>query len=206
MKNNTVIEFILSTCLSIGMLLSSAAASESALSDDKRALTAPNGVAPLAGVAILLPQDAADVGNHAWSLRLSVPKVVWEIIGKERPKMEWTKIKADVEMLILEFRMGYSGATQLAEQSQNRLVDLNGKRLGRKEALERLGENTPVLVSVSGEMPDPFYLRCVKPDTLIVLLGLPSSREYNLLPTSRGDNKQAEQDGGGQPATRPESK
>ena len=63
-----------------------------------------------------------------------------------------------------------------------------------------------VLVSVSGEMPDPFYLRCVKPDTLIVLLGLPSSREYNLLPTSRGDNKQAEQDGGGQPATRPESK
>jgi hypothetical protein len=36
-----MIDFILSTCLSIGMLLSSAAANESALSDDKGKLTAP---------------------------------------------------------------------------------------------------------------------------------------------------------------------
>jgi hypothetical protein len=151
------------------------------------------------------PKDGDDSREYAWSLKLQVPKVVWEVTGKERPKLEWTRIKADVEMIVLEVDMGYSKATQLAEQGQNRLVDLNGKRLSRDEALKRLGENTPVLVSVSGEMPAPFYLQCSKPDTLIVLFGLPSSREYNLLPTSRGDNRQAE-DGAGQPAIRPESK
>ena len=192
MNSNTVTECVLATCLSMVTLLGSVSASDSAILHDSKSLTAPIGVAPLAGVAKVLPQNAADAGKHAWSLELTVPKVVWEIVGKERPKLEWTKIKADVEMLTLEFRMGYSEETQLAEQSQNRLVDLNGKRLGREEALKRLGENTPVLVSVSGEMPDPFYLQCVKPDTLIVLFGLPSSREYDLLPTSRGDNRQAE--------------
>jgi hypothetical protein len=68
-------------------------------------------------------------------------------------------------------------------------VDLRGKRLDRAEALKRLGENAPILVSVSGEMPDPFYLQCVKPETLIVLIGLPSAREYELLPRSRNDRQ-----------------
>lgn len=145
----------------------------------------PVGLAPLVGIAAALPKDADDSRAYAWSLRLRVPKVVWEIVGEERPKLEWSGIKADVEMVTLEVQMGYSESTQLAEQGQNRLVDLEGRRLTREEAFKRLGEGGTVLVSVSGEMPDPFYLECSKPDTLIVLFGLPSSREYNLLPTSR---------------------
>ena len=107
--------------------------------------------------------------------------------------LDWPRIKADVEMHTLDVEMGYSSEmVQLTEYGQNRLVDLNGRRISREDALKRLGKNTPVLVSVSGEMPDPFYLRCSRPDTLIVLFGLPSSREYNLLPTSRATRQQAQ--------------
>lgn len=189
MNNSRWLKFVVSTCLTIGILVSISIAQESELEDKKRALTAPKGVAPLTGMAIALSQDAAESANHEWSLRLTLPKVMWEIVGIERPKSEWTKIKADVEMRTLELPMAYPMATQLAEVSQNRLVDLRGKRLDRAEALKRLGENAPILVSVSGEMPDPFYLQCVKPETLIVLIGLPSAREYELLPRSRNDRQ-----------------
>ena len=143
------------------------------------------------GLAVALPGDPPITADHAWSLRVQVPKVVWEIAGKRRPKAEWTEIKADVEMKTLQFSMGYDSATQLAERSQNRLVDLNGNRLGREEALKRLGKDTPVLVSIS-DMPDPYYLQFVRPDTLVLLIGLAYSEHYDLLPTSRHDDKHAE--------------
>jgi hypothetical protein len=155
------------------------------------------------GLAVALPADPMVNADYAWSLKVQVPKVVWEIAGKRRPKAEWTEIKTEVEMKTLHFSMGYNRATQLADRSQNRLVDLNGKRLSREGALKRLGKSTPVLVSIS-DMPDPYYLQFVKPDTLVLLIGLADPKDYDLLPTSRHDNKHAEH-GGGQPATRPES-
>ena len=210
MKSSNATTISVVTFLSIGVFFGSAAADDSSAViepvEGKRLLVPPNGIAPLVGIAAAVSKDADDSREYAWSLRLHVPKVVWEITGKERPKREWSRIKADVEMLTLDVQMGYSEATQLSEGSQNRLVDLNGKRLSREEALKRLAENAPVLVSVSGEMPDPFYLRCSKRDTLIVLFGLPSSREYNLLPTSRATRRQAEQDDAVQPATAADSK
>jgi hypothetical protein len=39
-----------------------------------------------------------------------------------------------------------------------------------------------VLISVSGRMPDAFYLQCMRPDTLIVILGIPNSPAPHLLP------------------------
>lgn len=82
----------------------------------------------------------------------------------------------------LTLPMTYHPATQLSEISQNRILDLKKNRLSREEALKRLASSTPVLVSVSGRMPDPFYLQCTKPDTLIVVLGIPSSPAPDLLP------------------------
>ncbi|BCX46971.1 hypothetical protein HAHE_08790 [Haloferula helveola] len=176
------------------------------LPSEGEGLTAtPRGVAPLAGLAAFVPKDADDSRDYAWSVRLSAPKVVWEIVGKERPKIEWTKIEAEVEMVTMDIAMGYSEATQLSERSQNRVVDLGGKRLDREEAMKRLEEDTPVMVSVSGEMPDPFYLRCMKPGTLVILIGLPSAREYDLLPRPRDTDRGASPTGDDPPTDRPEA-
>lgn len=186
MKAYKTAAFFITAFLSFG-LSSGIAAEDASVSESE-----PKGVAPLAAEAVVLPKDADDPREHAWSIRLRVPKVEWEVVGEQRPKREWTKIKADVEMMTLDVNMGYPGATQLSELGQNRLVDIDGKRLSRDEARKRLAESTPVLVSVSGEMPDPFYLRCFKRDTLIVLFGLPTSAEYNLLPTSRATRSEVE--------------
>jgi hypothetical protein len=51
------------------------------------------------------------------------------------------------------------------------VVDLNGTELNREQILERLSKETPVLVSVSGRMPDPFFLQLTRPGALIVVLG-----------------------------------
>ena len=37
--------------------------------------------------------------------------------------------------------------------------------------MTRLAKETPVLVSVTGEMPDAYYLQLTNPDALIVILG-----------------------------------
>jgi hypothetical protein len=209
MKTFSIITISVLTIVSIGLLAGYAPADETAGAakpmEAVKSLATPQGVAPLMGLAVARPNDPSITAEYAWSLKVQVPKVVWEITGKRRPKAEWTEIKADVEMRTLDVSMGYHIATQLAERSQNRLVDLDGKRLSREEALKRLGEDTPVLVSISGDMPDPYYLQFVRRDLLILIIGLAYPEEYSLLPTSRSDNRHSEQDGGG-PATRPKSK
>jgi hypothetical protein len=209
MKTHRITTKCIITFASISLLGSSAPADETAGADKSvkaaDSVATPQGGAPLMGLAVALPEDPTITAEYAWLLKVQVPKIVWQITGKRRPREEWTEIKAEVEMKTLHYSMGYHRATQLADRSQNRLVDLNGKRLSREEALKRLGKDTPVLVSIS-DMPDPYYLQFAKPDTLILLIGLADSEDYDLLPTSRHDDKHAEQDGGGQPAIRPESK
>jgi hypothetical protein len=183
------------TLASIAFLASSAPADDTAGAGKSvkaaDSVPTPQGVAPLMGLAMALPKDPPITADYAWALKVQVPKVVWEITGERRPKAEWTEIKADVEMKTLQLSMGYHMATQLADRSQNRLMDLNGNRISREEALKRLGKDTPVLVSIS-DMPDPYYLKFVKPDTLVLLIGLTDSKDYDLLPTSRHDDKTAE--------------
>ena len=208
MKTRPITTQFISTLASIVFLAGSAPADETAGADKTmkapKFVATPQGVAPLMGLAVASPSDPQITAEYAWSLKLQVPKVVWEITGKRRPKAEWTEIKADVEMKTLHLSMGYHMATQLADRSQNRLVDINGNRLSREEALKRLGKDTPALVSISGDMPDPYYLQFVKPDTLVVLIGLANPEEYSLLPTSRLDNRQeTNKTGAGQPAARP---
>ena len=139
----------------------------------------PSDVPPVIGTAMILPPDP---GYNNWSLRLAVPKVAWKVVGERKPKREWPEFKVEVEEATLDLKMQYDPATQLAADAQNRVLDLRGKRLSADEVFERLDSKTPVLVSVSGRMPDPFYLQCTKPDTLIVVLGIPSSPAPELLP------------------------
>lgn len=136
----------------------------------------PQGVPPVTGVA------AVSGDSNNWAVELAIPRITWEVVGEKRPKAEWSKFDVRVQEARMTLRLRYDRASQLAENSRNRIVDLQGRRLEYAEAAKLLKSRTPVLVSVSGEMPDPYHLQCVKPDTLIVILGIPDAPAPQLLP------------------------
>lgn len=133
----------------------------------------PKDVPPVIGMAVMKDSKV---------LELTVPKIHWSVVGEEKPKQEWPRFGVDVKEEVLVLEMVYDPATQLAEKAQNRLVNLQGRRLSHEEAGKRLAQKTAVLVSVSGAMPDAFYLQFTKPETLIVLLGHSASPAPKLLP------------------------
>jgi len=139
-------------------------------------LALPRDVPPVVATAIVVAE------KDKWWLKVAVPKVAWKVVGKRNPKKDWPKFEVSVEAAEIKLAMRYSPATALSTVAQNRVLDLKGKRLGRDEALKRLAKRTPVLVSVSGRMPDRFYLQCTKPDTLVVVLGIPAAPASYLLP------------------------
>ena len=142
----------------------------------------PKDVPPVVGTAIMSND------SEKWAVQLTIPKITWKVVGERRPKMEWPEFQVNVEEAVLKLSMGYHPATQLSDESQNRLVDLKGRRLKRDEAVKRLKGKTPVLISVSGRMPDAFYLQCTRPDTLIVILGIPDSPAPQFLPREATDD------------------
>ncbi len=136
----------------------------------------PKDVPPVLGTAI------TSNDSDRWAVQVTVPKITWKVVGERRPKIEWPEFQVNVEEVVLQLLMDSHPATQLPDESQHRIVDLKGKRLKRDDAAKRLNEETPVLISVSGRMPDAFYLQCTKADTLIVILGIPDSPAPQLLP------------------------
>ena len=142
--------------------------------------TLPKDVPPVVGTAVAIPPTGSD--DDDWSIKLTVSKVKWEIVGEERPKLDWPRFKVTAENASLILPMTYEPASALSEIAQNRILDVKGQRLSREQALKRLASSKPVLVSVSGRMPDAYYLQCTKPDTLIVVLGIPSAPAPDLLP------------------------
>ena len=143
----------------------------------------PKDVPPLVGTAIAIP----DKGSDYYSVKLSVPQVRWSVVGKKRPKLEWPRLKVTAANTKLMLHLSYDRSesralSQLSENAQNRIVDLKGKRLSSDEVLKRLKVETAVLISVSGNMPDAYYLQTTKPGTLIAILGIPDMPAPNLLP------------------------
>jgi hypothetical protein len=124
----------------------------------------PKDVPPLIGVAIV--GDPGQGGESEWTVELTLPRIAWQVVGEVVPKKQWPELKTEVEKTTLTLRMG--GLSQLAP---SRIVDLRGRALGRTQVVSRLKWETPVLVSVSGRMPDPYFLQLTKPDALIVILG-----------------------------------
>lgn len=125
----------------------------------------PRQVPPLVGTAVV--SDSGKQGELAeWAIHLTVPKTRWEVVGSMVPKREWPRLRAEVEQVRLILRMG--GPSQLAE---SRIVDVKGRPLSRQQIRERLSKEAPVLVSVSGDMPDPYYLQLAQAQALVVILG-----------------------------------
>jgi hypothetical protein len=152
----------------------------------------PEQVPPVLGMALVSEPGGAGV-DAEWQIRLTVPKVVWEVVGEVVPKEQWPELKAKVEQATLTLRMG--GPSALAP---SRIVDLQGQELDRNQVLERLEQETPVLVSLSGQMPDAYYLQLTNPEALIVILGprdgypaaelLPAPKSSIAKPDDAGEN------------------
>lgn len=144
----------------------------------------PTDVPPIVGTAIAIPDNDSDY----YSVQLTVPQIRWSVVGQRRPKLEWPTLKvtaksATLKLLIFNDRSESSQLSQLSENAQSRIVNLNGKRLSSKEVLKRLKSSKAVLVSVSGNMPNAYHLQTTKPDTLIAILGISADMPRpNLLP------------------------
>ncbi|MAQ90856.1 MAG: hypothetical protein CMM03_13460 [Rhodopirellula sp.] len=144
----------------------------------------PTDVPPIVGSAIAIPDNDSDY----YSVRLTVPKIRWFVVGERRPKLEWPTLKVTaesttLELLIFNDRSESASLSQLSENSQSRIVNLNGKRLSSKEVLKRLKSSKAVLISVSGKMPNAYHLQTTKPDTMIAILGISADMPRpNLLP------------------------
>lgn len=125
----------------------------------------PKNVPPIVGTAVVA--DASEShGSSAWQIKLTVPKIQWEVVGEMVPKKVWPQLKADVKEVRLVLSMG--GPSQLAE---SRVADMQGRELSRDQILRRLAKETPVLLSVSGEMPDAYFLQLTDAEALIIILG-----------------------------------
>lgn len=144
----------------------------------------PTDVPPIVGSAIAIPDNDSDY----YSVRLTVPKIRWFVVGERRPKLEWPTLKVTaesttLELLIFNDRSESASLSQLSENVQSRIVNLNGKRLSSKEVLKRLESSKAVLISVSGKMPNAYHLQTTKPDTMIAILGISADMPRpNLLP------------------------
>ncbi|WP_425613597.1 hypothetical protein NA78x_003432 [Anatilimnocola sp. NA78] len=125
----------------------------------------PSDVPPVIGMAVVSEPGTGDESRE-WKIKLTVPKIAWEVVGEVTPKKRWPELKSEVEKAILTLRMG--GPSPL---TPSRVVDLKGMELSRDQVVKRLEKEIPVLVSVSGRMPDAYFLQLTAPDSLVVILG-----------------------------------
>ena len=125
----------------------------------------PQGIPPIVGTAMIENSGRLN-GVREWQIRLTVPKVSWRIEGEVLPKRSWPKLKTEVQEQTLLLRM--DGPRAL---SPSYVMERDGHVLDREEIMVKLQRETPVLVSVSGKIPDPYYLQLTQPDALIVILG-----------------------------------
>lgn len=167
----------------------------SAVSNKDNARNVATDMAPLMGVAHYVSRDAGNPSAYAWMLRLSVPKVTCVTQGSgplvkvpDLKNDEIWRVTSKVEMTEIDLHMGYSEASAIPDARQTRVVDLKGNRLSLDQVKDRLANDTHVLVSLTGKMPDPFYTQLIKPNTLVVLIGNVSPREFDLLPIVKMKN------------------
>ena len=80
-----------------------------------------------------------------------------------------------VQVRLCEIRVQHRSLDQTV---QLRVVDVHGKSLSRDQVLARLKKETPVWVSLNDELPDDYFLRLARPDSLVVIFGPGDKYEY----------------------------
>ena len=125
----------------------------------------PKHVPPIVATAVVADPGKGGESSE-WRIGLTIPRIQWEIVGKMTPKEQWPQLRAQVEKINLVLVMG--GPSQLAE---SRFLYMKGEQLSRNQVRRRLEKETPVIVSLSGGMPDAYFLQLTNAEALIVVLG-----------------------------------
>lgn len=139
----------------------------------------PQDVPPTIGMATAkrLGEDA--VGGY--QIELVLPSIRYEIVHREHRAgkvASWHEVVTRVEPVTKTLR--FQTASQIPDSV---VVGIDGKPLTAEVILERLAKQTPVLVSVSGHMVDPYYLQLAKKEAVIILLSRKDGKgDMRLLP------------------------
>ena len=145
---------------------------------------APITLPPVVGTAWVskAPEARDGLEREIFTVSLSVPEIMWDVVGEVVPKSQWPELKLEVEDRVIEIvshpALSLRGA---------RFVNLEGNDLPTEQVLARLKQKTRVLVAVDSDMPSAEYLELIKPDTLLILLGpRDGAPAPNLLPYRKG--------------------
>lgn len=161
----------------IAFLLFLSAATGIATAQDQIAL--PRDIPPV--LAMATAKTSTDLVDGRYQITLAVPSIAYDIVHREvrMGKLAvWdevaTKTQLDTRVIKLE------SSSQIPD---SRFVDTTGKQLDGETILRRLTKQTPVLISISGRMVDPYYLQLLKEDTILILLSRKDGKgDRTLLP------------------------
>ena len=160
-------------------------ASGNAIASDP--IAPPKHVPPVMGTAVVsdpggfVSRDGIDFERY--DISLTLPRIAWQVVYSPQIEAEveprksgrsgamqgperWPQLKAEVELVTIVLRIN-----DRPRLVQSCVKDIGGKQLRRHQVLKQLEKETPVLVSLSGSMPDPYFLQLTKPDAMIVILG-----------------------------------
>jgi hypothetical protein len=128
-----------------------------------------------------------------WTLSVTLGKEVWHAVGRVMPRQDWPEITweripgSTASLGTMTFPMDGSAGSALC-----RILDLDGREVGRDRALKELETARRLLVSVSGRIPEQRYHRLPSQVELIVVLG-PEAK--GALRTSMPDSEHRAVDG-----------
>lgn len=126
---------------------------------------------PLTGMAVARSMDG-ERQEAEWTLSVTLGEEAWQAVGqvlpaREWPEITWERVRGSTASLgTMTFPMDGSASPVLC-----RVLDLDGKEVGRDRALEDLGTEKRLLVSATGRIPEPRYRRLPSQAALIVVLG-----------------------------------
>jgi hypothetical protein len=145
---------------------------------------------PLTGVAVARALDGQGQGAD-WTLAVTLRKEVWHAVGQVMrgegwPEVTWERVPGStVSLGTMTFTMNGAAGSPLC-----RVLDLDGRRVGRDRALKDLETETRLLVSVTGRVPERRYRHLPSQAELMVVLG----------PQASGDSRTSRPDGDNQAA------
>lgn len=137
---------------------------------------------PVLGTAKIYEPPGAD-SRAEWTIRVEVPRVRCRKVGEVVPKKRWPELETTVTVATLDLRMGGPSALW-----PSKFVDRTGAEIDTETVVKRLGQATPVLVAIDGKMPHSYWLRLIRDDAILVLLGpRDGAPDPSLLPAASGD-------------------
>ena len=173
-----------SVAIAITLLLATVAHSQ-----DK--VQVPQDVPPVVGMA--LSMELSDDPEAHYQVELVMPSIRYKIVPRENRKgkvASWNQVVANAKSSTRVLKFGTP-----SQIPDSRIVDINGKELSAKSILKRLENRSPVLVSVSGRMVDPYYLQLAKKDVVIIILSRRDGMgDSSLLPIPDKDQAKSKDD------------